>query len=460
MLGLKPGATEDDIRTAFKALNRKHRERDRELLDQARQVTIAFETLRDPSRRRAYDAALGVEPEPQHDSTSSWRPGGDQKNPIPTPAAQAQPAPAQQPPVTGLRETSAPEAPKAPEASVKEKKPPPKPVRDPRPDPLASSQPRAANTAPRAVEPVPPLVFARGPQPNSPASEGPALHPRGQTDDRAQFTSAPSHDWSDEDVAPERNRSWMGVAGVVLGAALFIPLALWQWQGSKDDVGGAPAQRNVAKPVAHPLPGRGSLSATLSQSLQNAGIPSPFADQDAQPPEVEPQVASNKLPTHATSETSAKPAIASDAGQPDEAAPEEQTSSDAPGADPLAPAPAATAAEQSSPSPPPPPPVPARPPAPVVNRAASAKWLGGGLQASDNPRGEFEGTVSVRFTVGPSGRASGCQAIVSSGNPALDARTCQLLEQRLLFSPALDARGRPTAMEVRNSYSWGRKRRQ
>jgi protein TonB len=252
----------------------------------------------------------------------------------------------------------------------------------------------------------------------------------------------------------------MGVAGVVLGAALFIPLALWQWQGSKDDVGGAPAQRNVAKPVAHPLPGRGSLSATLSQSLQNAGIPSPFADQDAQPPEVEPQVASNKLPTHATSETSAKPAIASDAGQPDEAAPEEQTSSDAPGADPLAPAPAATAAEQSSPSPPPPPPAPARPPAPVVNRAASAKWLGGGLQASDNPRGEFEGTVSVRFTVGPSGRASGCQAIVSSGNPALDARTCQLLEQRLLFSPALDARGRPTAMEVRNSYSWGRKRRQ
>jgi periplasmic protein TonB len=75
---------------------------------------------------------------------------------------------------------------------------------------------------------------------------------------------------------------------------------------------------------------------------------------------------------------------------------------------------------------------------------------------SDNPGGRYQGTVGVRFTVEPNGRVSDCRPVGSSGNPALDATTCSLVEQRLRFSPALNAQGQPIPTEVRTSYAWGR----
>jgi periplasmic protein TonB len=100
-------------------------------------------------------------------------------------------------------------------------------------------------------------------------------------------------------------------------------------------------------------------------------------------------------------------------------------------------------------------PAPAVRPAPVVNRAAAPKWIGGGLVKADNPRGRYRGTVTVRFTVRPDGRVSGCRPAVSSGSAALDARTCQLVEERLRFRPALDWEGRAIPYETRAIYTWG-----
>lgn len=101
-------------------------------------------------------------------------------------------------------------------------------------------------------------------------------------------------------------------------------------------------------------------------------------------------------------------------------------------------------------------PPPAAAPAPRVNRSAPARYLGGGLVNADNAGGRFAGSVAVRFTVLPNGRTAGCRVARSSGNPALDATTCNLLEQRLRFSPALNQDGQPVAVEVGSTYTWGR----
>jgi protein TonB len=96
---------------------------------------------------------------------------------------------------------------------------------------------------------------------------------------------------------------------------------------------------------------------------------------------------------------------------------------------------------------------------PDLRPVTPAKLVRGTLLNSDNRRGAFQGTVSVRFTVGTSGRVTGCSPTASSGDLRLDAYTCELVQQRLQFAPATTSQGRPVASEMRASYTWGRKRR-
>jgi protein TonB len=97
--------------------------------------------------------------------------------------------------------------------------------------------------------------------------------------------------------------------------------------------------------------------------------------------------------------------------------------------------------------------------APDLRPATPPKLIRGSILNSDNRRGAYQGTVSVRFTVGTSGRATGCTPTASSGNFRLDAYTCELVQQRLQFTPAVTAQGRPVPAEMRATYNWGRKRR-
>ena len=92
----------------------------------------------------------------------------------------------------------------------------------------------------------------------------------------------------------------------------------------------------------------------------------------------------------------------------------------------------------------------------VRYRQIPAKWLAGALVNSDNPGGRFHGTVYVQFTVQTNGRVTGCRATSSHLNRALEARTCRLVERRLLFSPALDSLGRRIPSILRTTYTWGR----
>lgn len=89
-------------------------------------------------------------------------------------------------------------------------------------------------------------------------------------------------------------------------------------------------------------------------------------------------------------------------------------------------------------------------------RQTPAKWLAGALVNGDNPGGRFRGTVHVQFTVQTNGRVTGCRATSSTRNRTLEARTCGLVEKRLLFSPALDSLGRRIPSILQTSYTWGR----
>lgn len=102
---------------------------------------------------------------------------------------------------------------------------------------------------------------------------------------------------------------------------------------------------------------------------------------------------------------------------------------------------------------PPPAPVgpPPAPPAPSKARGARTKnersWA---ARIQENYparalREEVEGTVGVRVTVTPDGRATGCSVTASSGSDILDAAACQGMERYARFEPALDDAGNPTS---------------
>lgn len=88
------------------------------------------------------------------------------------------------------------------------------------------------------------------------------------------------------------------------------------------------------------------------------------------------------------------------------------------------------------------------------------RWLRGEVKGSDYPRAAGAAglgtTMTVRFTVEPSGRVSGCEAIESSDNPLLDEATCRAIERRYRYEPSRDAEGRPVPSMVVESHTWSR----
>lgn len=100
--------------------------------------------------------------------------------------------------------------------------------------------------------------------------------------------------------------------------------------------------------------------------------------------------------------------------------------------------------------PPPAPVAPPAPPPPSLARGATTRnerrWAGRIQEnyPSRALREEVEGTVGVRVTVTPNGRATGCQVTASSGSSVLDQAACRGMERYARFNPALDAAGNET----------------
>lgn len=101
---------------------------------------------------------------------------------------------------------------------------------------------------------------------------------------------------------------------------------------------------------------------------------------------------------------------------------------------------------------PPPAPVAPPPPPPPPSKARGASPRGQNRWAariqenypSRALREEIEGTVGLRVTVTPEGRAANCQVISSSGSSILDEAACRGMERYARFNPALDDAGNPT----------------
>lgn len=72
------------------------------------------------------------------------------------------------------------------------------------------------------------------------------------------------------------------------------------------------------------------------------------------------------------------------------------------------------------------------------------------LRGAQVPRQDIE----MEFNIGTDGRVRNCRVIRSSGNAILDQSTCQLVEQRYVYRPALDTNGRPISIVGRMRRSW------
>ena len=68
--------------------------------------------------------------------------------------------------------------------------------------------------------------------------------------------------------------------------------------------------------------------------------------------------------------------------------------------------------------------------------------------------GISSGSVAISIRVNPDGSVSNCRIIRSSGSSYADSLMCQLTQQYVRFSPALDPSGRPIAQDVTWVPNW------
>lgn len=129
-----------------------------------------------------------------------------------------------------------------------------------------------------------------------------------------------------------------------------------------------------------------------------------------------------------------------------------------------APPPPAITIQTAVPTPEPPrvvitPPAPPPPPAGPTQKASPRGRLGATISTDDYPdaslRAEEQGVTAVRYEVNEQGRVTpgSCSITKSSGFDRLDRRTCELVERRFRFNPALQG-GNPVKESRAQSVRW------
>jgi hypothetical protein len=227
LLGLKPQATADEITAAFAREIGVFRPR---AFGGAAGITVAYETLRDPERRRAYDESIGLkskpEPKPEPPVLRSHGTG------------HASFMGALERPAIALRPTPAP-----PVSEVPRGEPRPAPPRD---RPIGEALRHLARPAP-LHDPVPAKGDLRPsvtPSPASPATmpsarHGPPPHPAG----REELALAPAfEDEMETPGAAPWKRAGLAAGGVALVVALAGAWAGWQSSGAVPTNGSTSAQ--------------------------------------------------------------------------------------------------------------------------------------------------------------------------------------------------------------------------
>lgn len=91
-------------------------------------------------------------------------------------------------------------------------------------------------------------------------------------------------------------------------------------------------------------------------------------------------------------------------------------------------------------------------------RDSPPRRIRGRLRYSDLPENAAElgisGRVGVIYAVLANGRVTDCRVSSSSGSATLDELTCRLIEQRYIYEPSRDWRGRPINSHVEHYEEW------
>jgi len=81
-----------------------------------------------------------------------------------------------------------------------------------------------------------------------------------------------------------------------------------------------------------------------------------------------------------------------------------------------------------------------------------------GYRPSDYPAraiwSRTQGRVILRITVTAEGRPADCAVVATSGNAAIDERSCRVAMARARFTPGLDAAGRPVTIPAVFTVTW------
>ncbi len=405
-LGVSPTASSREIRDAFVTLIRKHRDQPGEtqvaVIERARQINIAYDRLSDPRKRRAYDESQGMF-------------FGQQ-------AGEAAPTKLKK---DGLADR---DSQREAQGAANEAR-------------LRHGDPDGGSAA-AAAAPI--------------AGASSARLGRG-------YSEEDDVDHHDEGQRSHRGK-WIFAAGALVSvAALGMLLPDLVDIQEQETVGATDAGRGEGAPgPPPPQPGTAQVAATTAGALPSeavgpldglietsASAPTPSASGTDAAPAARPAEATAQTrgadgdyyPPAATEPTPA-PQVAEAAPVP-EARPEPAV--EAPREQPRAEVPVETAR--------------VAPPPRARRIGTSARWISGDLVDQDNSPGQLKGRVDVRFTVDANGRTTDCRPVGGTANAALGSITCQLIEQRLKFRPALDPDGAPISSELRTSYTWGRRQR-
>jgi len=277
ILGLAPQASADEIARAFA---KEMSIAGAQPIGAAAKICAAYETLRNPERRREYDRSIGVAPKP-----------------APQPRQWAFPAPQQQ--WAPLHASAKPAVAAAPEP-------------EPAPDPIAERASRIAESLRELARPIEP---APAPEPAAPEKPNFTIEP-----DIRELLGVGSEDTADvEDRAFDWRRPATAVGGLVVAAGLLGAVAgLWV-RGDTDPTQSEPALTTslpAARAHAVTAAPEPAVEATFREGHARAAVPTIRANRAAPPqqlaqrPSVESEPADNQFVESATEQAAAQDPLA------------------------------------------------------------------------------------------------------------------------------------------------------
>jgi len=263
ILGLAPGASAEEIARAFA---KEMSIAGAQPIGAAAKICAAYETLRDPTRRREYDRSIGIAPEPQ-----------------PQPRQWAFPAP--QSNWAPLHASARPAITVAPE---------PKPK--PEPDAIAERASRIAETLRELARPI---AATPPPEPAAPEKSSYSIEP-----DIRELLAVGSEEPADvDDRAFDWRRPAMAVGGLVVAAGLIGAVAgLWV-RGDTDPAQTEPAvTTSIPAARAHAVTAapEPAVEATFREGHARAAVPTVRANRAAPPQQLaqRPSIETEPLGNH------------------------------------------------------------------------------------------------------------------------------------------------------------------